>query len=92
MRKPPNKEQLKLRASFYNNLAVGSAISGVFIPVFALYREVPLRDLFITPFFTFPPPPVDDRALAASIATFVALAAAWLCRRVANRVAGYVDD
>jgi hypothetical protein len=91
MRKPSNNEQLKLRATFYNNLAVGSAVGGVLIPLFGLYRDVPLSVLF-APFFTFPPPEPNEQIFAASIAAFVAFGMAWIFRRVANRVAGYVDD
>jgi hypothetical protein len=91
MGKPLNKEQLKLTATFYNNLAVGSALGGVLIPLFGLYRDLPLGALF-APFLTFPPPPPDERIAAASITAFVAFGVAWIFRRVANRVAGYVEE
>src|SRR5580700_3025008 len=87
MGKPLSKEQLKLSATFYNNLAVGSALGGVLIPLYGLYRDVPLGVLF-APLLTFPPPPPDERIAAASIAAFVAFGVAWIFRRVAKSRGG----
>jgi hypothetical protein len=55
MGKAADNERLKLKATFYNNLAVGSTVGGVLIPLFGLYQNKPLSVLF-APFFTFPPP------------------------------------
>ena len=44
MGKAANNERTKLRATFYNNVAVGATITGSIIPLLAYAREVVQKD------------------------------------------------
>jgi hypothetical protein len=91
MGKAAKNEQLKLKATFYNNLAVGAVAGGVFIPLIALYQNTPISSL-LAPFYTFPPGWGPARDYQFMVAAVVAFLLAFIFRDAANRAAAKIED
>jgi hypothetical protein len=92
MGKTAKNEQIKLKATFYNNIAAGSAVGGIFIPLIVLYQNMPVARLF-SPLLTVPwhwQFSVQD--LQFFIASLVALCLAIIFRHHANRTASQLED
>ena len=82
MGKAATNERMKLRATFYNNVAVGATITGAIVPFLAHARELLQKD--------------DEFTTTEMVVTLlVILAAATVavaCRHYADRVISSVQD
>jgi hypothetical protein len=91
MGKAAKNERLKLKAAFYNNLAAGSAVGGVFIPLIGLYQNTPVSAVF-SPLITFPPAWPQTKDYQFLMAAAVAFLMAFIFRHLADRIAARVED
>jgi hypothetical protein len=91
--KVADNEELKLRATFYNNLAVGVAIGGFFLPYLAMlqrFGEVKATILFIV---SGVGDSADVRSTALLVLTFVgAFAFSIHFRATAHRLIQKIQD
>ena len=86
MGKTANNERIKLRATFYNNLAAASAVTGLVVPYLALYPKFFMRDAWPTASFT----DVITHEVAFSIVLAAAVCIA--CRLMADYWIAKLDD
>lgn len=91
MGKTAENETLRLKATFYNSLAVGLVLGGVALPYIAVVSNPP---------FGFVNFVVDEggvrldfgEGLMPTFAIVAALVAGWVCRRRANAFAARLQD
>jgi len=78
-------ERLKLRATFWNSLAIAAAVGGVLVPIIEAYRSDEIWYSTVYPVFS-----------ATAYRTFCSIGAgfviAFILRMVANSVIGQIDD
>lgn len=84
MGKLAENEELKLRATFYNNVAVGCAVAGVVVPFLQIYQTISAED-----FYTLVPPQKYWQSLLILALAFL-LAASF--RIVATRIILKMQD
>jgi hypothetical protein len=87
--KSANNEQIKLQATFFNNLAVGSYIAGAVAPAAPFYQKFPLVDIILHG-GDLPPWP-DNLWTAIFIAVWCTGRAAFF-HHLAQKLAGQIDD
>ena len=88
MSKAADNERIKLRATFYNNLAIGLFVAGVLLPYFAVLTKVPDMHQWMAAYRagTANFPGLDLlKALAVLISLCAAFVVALLCRNFADR-------
>jgi len=84
-------EKLKLRASFYNNLATGLIITGYVVPYFAFLQRTWNDPHFGSFAGLLKIITSDEMGLLTALWIFTILGA-WLLRRVANSVIEKIED
>jgi hypothetical protein len=80
MGKAAENERTKLNATFYNNAAVGTFLSGLIIPYIGFYRAVAEG------------PPSTSHMVLAGVSAAVALSLAWEFRIIADRIIAKLKD
>jgi hypothetical protein len=82
MGKVADNERIKLRATFYNNIAVGLWVAGALVPYIAIFRifQAPFKALMLGQPL---PPAADQYEVLFSILTL--MAAGWLAMRFRRR-------
>ena len=86
MGKAAKNERIKLRATFYNNLAVGAAITGLLVPYLAIYPKFFTAESWTTVPFTDIIAP--EPALSIGVAVVVSL----FCRSRADTWIATLED
>ena len=91
MGKVAKAEKLKLRASFYNNLATGFVITGYAVPYFAFMRSVWDNPVLVSPagFFTIL---TSGEVWFLTVIGFWVILLAWILRRIADNTIRQIED
>lgn len=83
-------ERRKLRATFYNGLALGFALGGVFVPYLGIIPKAPAIAHWIEAGF-----PMDRDVFAnvfgTAIGFGIAAFGAWLFRRASDQIASHIE-
>ncbi|MEA2878004.1 MAG: hypothetical protein QOF14_3200 [Hyphomicrobiales bacterium] len=84
MGKAAGNEQIKLKAAFYNNLAVGSVIAGLAVPYINLMLSAPAGGVY--------PPRTSIQLFYIVGLVFLTLLTAWWLRAKANGALDQLQD
>ena len=82
MGKAAEIERIKLRATFYNNIAVGATITGAIVPFLAHARELLQKDDEFT----------TTEMIVTLLIILAAAVVAIVCRQAADRVISTIRD
>jgi hypothetical protein len=86
--KTAGNEQIKLQATFFNNLAVGPYIAGAVAPAVPFYQNFPIVDILLRD-GTFPPLP--GNLWTAVFVCFWCIGMATLFQHLAQRLIAQLD-
>jgi hypothetical protein len=87
--KPAGNEQVKLQATFFNNLAVGSYIAGAVAPAVPFYQSFPFVDIFLRGGSL---PPLPDNLWTAVFMAVWCVGMATVFQHIAQRIVAQIDD
>jgi hypothetical protein len=86
MGKAARNERLKLEATFYNNIAVGLGLAGVFLPVLSILNNPP------TTFSSFITTIVSEKGIFSIVAVLAAFFSAYSFYRDARKEIDKIED
>jgi hypothetical protein len=87
--KKAGNEQVKLQATFFNNLGVGSYIAGAVAPAVPFYQNFPFVDIFLRDRTL---PPLPDNLWTAVFLGIWCIGMATLFQHLAQKLIAQLDD